>query len=122
MESGREVRFSQGKGIPIQLPCSPLCPAAPHAQPLPGLPLLNLSQPLLLGHHLLPLSLHVAPEGPHDVALLVSVGLWGQDRDLSWGPLYLLSLDLAQPHAPPCICVAWPLSGLNFLTCKMGKR
>lgn len=40
---------------------------------------------MLLGHHLPPLLLHVACERPYDVALLVCMGLWGQDRNLSWG-------------------------------------
>lgn len=67
VESGREVRFRQGAGLPIPLPGTP--------NPPPGTPLLNISQPLLLCHHLLLLSLHVAHEGPHDVALLVCMGL-----------------------------------------------
>lgn len=71
-------------------------PAVPHSKPLPGSPLLNLSQPLLLCHHLLPLSLHVAREGPHDVVLLVSMGLWDQDGNLSQGLPHLLYLSPAQ--------------------------
>lgn len=95
-------------------------PVALHAQPLPGLPLLDLSQPVLLCHHLLPLSLQVACEGPHDVALLVSMGLWGQDRNLSWGSPNLPSPDHAQ-HRPPH-CRSLPLPGLNFPICKMGTK
>ena len=97
MESGREVRLSQGAGVPIPLPGTP--------SPPPGTPLLNLSQPLLLCHHPLPLSLHVAHEGPHDVALLVCMDLWGQDRNLSWGPPHLLSLDPTQTPLLPTASV-----------------
>lgn len=72
-------------------------PVALHAQPPPGSPFLDLSQPVLLGHHLPPLSLHMAREGPQDVALLVSMGLWDQDRKLSWVLPHLPSLGPTQP-------------------------
>lgn len=98
VESGREMRrLSQGGAWGA--PCFPATPSPVPlcAQPPPGSPFLDLSQPVLLGRHLPPLSLHVATEGPQDVALLVSTGLGGQDRNLSWGLPHLPSLDPTQP-------------------------
>lgn len=100
-------------------------PVALHAQPPPGSPLLDLSQPVLLGHHLPPLSLHVAREGPQDVALLVSMGLWGQDRNLSRG--CLTSHPLILPSPLSLLHLGDPASHCHFqastsLACKMGKK
>ena len=80
VESGKEVRLSQGTGIPLFR-----CPRAP--RPPPGSPLLNLSQPLLLCHHLLLLSLHMTREDPHDVVLLICMGLWVRTEPSAGGPL-----------------------------------
>ena len=80
VESGKEVRLSQGTGIPLFR-----CPRTP--RPPPGSPLLNLSQPLLLCHHLLLLSLHMTREDPHDVVLLICMGLWVRTEPSAGGPL-----------------------------------
>lgn len=60
---------------------------------------------MLLCRHFPPLLLHVACEHPHDVALLVSVGLWGQDRNLSWGRRTSLPLALPRAVHPPAASV-----------------
>ena len=92
MESGKEVRLSQGTGIPPFR-----CPHTP--RPPPGSPLLNLSQPLLLCRHLLLLSLHMTHEDPHDVALLISMGLWIRTEPSAGGPL--TSYPWILPRLPP---------------------
>lgn len=130
VESRREMRLSLGGGWGAScFPADPN-PVALHAQPPPGSPLLDLSQPVLLGHHLPPLSLHVAREGPQDVALLVSTGLWGQDRNLSRGcltshplilpsPLSLLHLGDPASHchfqASTSLAVKWGRNGTHLV-------
>ena len=98
VESGREGRLSQGTGIPPFR-----CPRTP--RPPPGSPLLNLSQPPLLCHHLLLLSLHMAREDPHGVALLISVGLWVRTEPSAGGPLTSYAWTLPRfPRFPLYLC------------------
>lgn len=93
-------------------------PAALGARPPPGSPLLDLSQPVLLSCHLLSLSLHMAREGPQEVALLVSVSLCGrQGRNLSGG--LFTSHPLTLPRPPWYVCGTGQVTQVGHLPCTL---